>query len=122
MRFGSSDAVHSSQGSDGHSPQNEPDPLGEAPMDHPPFRYTPKCSTLGCGRPGLFKVAAPWSYGNINELKNYGVCCEEHRASLHNRARAESAKLYVAEGEGVGPVGVYPILPGARDADLAPIG
>jgi hypothetical protein len=88
-------------------------------MDQPPFHYTPKCSTLGCGRVGMFKVAAPWSYGNINELKNYGVCCEDHRSALFTRAKTASAGLPSAEGENVGPVGVYSIRPGARDAELS---
>ena len=87
-------------------------------MDQPPFYYTPKCSTLGCGREGMFKVAAPWSYGNISELKNYGVCCEEHRSALFTRAKAENAGLHSGEGENFGPVGVYAIQPRARDAEL----
>lgn len=87
-------------------------------MDQPPFHYQPKCSLPGCGRPGVFKVAAPWSYGNINELKNYGVCCEEHRDGLLQRARGESQGLAPSEGEKIGPVGVYQILPGVRDAEL----
>ena len=87
-------------------------------MDQPPFQYRPKCSTLGCDRPGVFKVAAPWSYGNINELKNYGVCCEEHRSSLLERAKAENASVPSAEGEKFGPVGLYQLVYGLRDADL----
>ena len=87
-------------------------------MDQPPFHYTPKCSTLGCGREGMFKVAAPWSYGNISELKSYGVCCEEHRAALFERAKAENAGLPSAEGEKFGTVGVYSIRPKTRDANL----
>ena len=118
MELGSAEAVHSSQGSDRLSPRFEFDPLGEVPMDQPPFQYIPKCSTLGCGREGMFKVAAPWSYGNINELKNYGVCCDDHRSALFTRAKAESASLSFAEGEQVGPVGVYSIRYGARDAEL----
>lgn len=87
-------------------------------MDQPPFHYKPKCSIPDCGQPGVFKVAAPWSYGKINELKNYGVCCEQHRDSLFARAKAENAALKPSEGEQVGEVGIYPIRPGVRDADL----
>lgn len=90
-------------------------------MDQKPFQYQPQCSTTGCTRPGVFKVAAPWSYGNINELKNYGVCCAEHRDSLFTRAKAENAVLPSTEGEKFGPVGVYQLLPGIRDAELTRI-
>ncbi len=91
---------------------------GLTTMDPMPFKYQPKCSVPGCGRPGVFKVAAPWSYGSINELKNYGVSCEEHRDALFTRATAENAGLAAVDGEKFGPVGVYQILLGVRDADL----
>jgi len=87
-------------------------------MDPLPFKYQPKCSVPGCGRPGVFKVAAPWSYGSINELKNYGVSCEAHRDAVFDRAKAENAGLAAADGEKFGPVGVYQIVPGMRDVDL----
>ncbi len=119
MSLGSAWAVHSSQGSVRLMPRIELDPLGELSMDQPLFTYTPKCSTLGCGREGMFKVAAPWSYGNISELKSYGVCCEEHRSTLFARAKAENAGLPPADGEKFGPVSVYSIRPGARDSELS---
>jgi hypothetical protein len=96
----------------------EPDPLEEMPMDQPPFHYQPKCSTLGCGKIGVYKIAVPWSYGNISELKNYGVCCEDHKGPLLIRAKGENASLVPTEGERIGEVGVFQVLPGVRDADL----
>ena len=50
--------------------------------DDATFRYTPKCSSPRCGKPAVFKVAAPWSNGTSRELKNYGLACEAHRDSL----------------------------------------
>jgi hypothetical protein len=87
-------------------------------MDQPPFHYQPRCSKVGCGKHGVFKVASPWTYGNIRELKNYGVCCEEHRDPLFERAKAQAPLVHLSEGETVGAVGVYQILPGVRDAEL----
>ena len=88
-------------------------------MDQPPFLYQPKCSTAGCDRHGLYKVAAPWSYGNIRELKNYGVCCEDHRDGLLERAREKVQDVDLAEGEEVGEIGVYRLLPGVSDRELS---
>ena len=90
-------------------------------MDQPPFHYQPKCSVTGCDRQGLFKVAAPWTYGNLRELKNYGLCCEEHRDALFSRAKSQAESTRLSEGETVGPVGLYQILPGRRDAELTQI-
>ena len=90
-------------------------------MDQPPFHYQPRCSITGCGKHGLYKVAAPWTYGNIRELKNYGLCCEEHREGLFARAKEQAAAIHPSEGETVGPVGLYRILPGVRDAELSRI-
>ena len=87
-------------------------------MDAERFHYQPKCSTPGCDRPALFKVAAPWSDGTSRELKNYGTACEEHRNELLARARANRGTLKLAEGENVGPVGVYQLAHGRRDAEL----
>ncbi|MDB5349225.1 MAG: hypothetical protein JWN86_472 [Planctomycetota bacterium] len=87
-------------------------------MDQAPFHYQPKCSVTGCERPGLFKVAAPWTYGNIRELKNYGLCCDLHRESLFNRAKVQAESTRLSEGETVGPVGLYQMAPGVRDAGL----
>ena len=88
-------------------------------MDQPPFHYQPRCSTLGCDRHGVFKVASPWSYGNIHELKNYGVCCEAHKDKLFERAKAQSQGVHLSDGETAGEVGVYQIQPGVRDAELS---
>lgn len=68
--------------------------------------------------PGAFKIAASWSYGTVKELKNYGICCEEHRDTLFKRAAANHEAFHAAEGEVVGPLATYRLVPGARDADL----
>ena len=90
-------------------------------MDHSPFLHQPKCSAAGCDRHALYKVASPWTYGDIRELKNYGLCCEAHRDELFSQAKARAERSRPSEGETVGPVGVYQILPGVRDADLTRI-
>ena len=83
------------------------------------FHYHPVCSAPKCGKPAVFKVAAPWSNGRSHELKNYGLACEVHRDSQLARAQLNRNGLALAEGETVGAVGLYELKAGARDAALA---
>ena len=87
-------------------------------MDAERFHYQPRCSVRRCDRPALFKVAATWSDGTSRELKNYGTACEGHRADLLARARAHRGTLTLTENETIGPIGVYQLAAGRRDADL----
>ncbi len=87
-------------------------------MDKPPFRYSLTCSSPECGHPAIYKVAAPWSHGRSHELKNYGLACEAHRDSLLTTAKLHRQGLSTAEGEAVGPVGLYHLSAGRRDAQL----
>ncbi len=87
-------------------------------MDEANFRYTVPCSSTDCGRPPRFKIAAPWSYGPLRELKNYGLACDEHRDALVALARSRRGALAVGDDEVVGPVEVFPLAAAARgDAD-----
>lgn len=83
-----------------------------------PFSYEPKCSTTGCGKSAVYKIAAPWSDGTSRELKNYGLACIEHRDAELARAMQSREGLILAEGESVGPVGLYRIVRGAVDSRL----
>jgi hypothetical protein len=88
-------------------------------MDSHPFHYEPRCSTPGCDQPAVFKVAAPWSNGTSRELKNYGLACRAHREDQLARAREHRRDLALAEGETVGDVSLYQLLPGVRDTELS---
>lgn len=83
-----------------------------------PFKYQPLCSSHQCGRPALYKVAAPWSNGTSKELKNYGLACAEHRDEQLARARSNREGLALAEGESLGQVGLYELKLGLRDVEL----
>ena len=83
------------------------------------FDYTPICSAAGCGAEAIYKIAAPWSDGKSRELKNYGLACESHRDSQLARGKIHREGLRLAEGESVGPTGVYRLEPGAIDAKLS---
>ncbi len=87
-------------------------------MDHITFQYEPICSHPGCDRPALYKVASPWSDGTSRELKNYGLACDQHREEQLIRGRNSRKGLALAEGETVGEVGLYQLMPGVRDVEL----
>jgi hypothetical protein len=88
-------------------------------MEKTPFQYQPTCSAPSCGQPAVYKVAAPWSDGKKSqELKNYGLACDAHRASQLARAQLHRQGLQLAEGETLGPVGLYRLEPGRRDHEL----
>ena len=86
------------------------------------YTYQPKCAVPGCDKPAVFKVGAIWSDGTFTELKNFGCCCVEHRARRTDEARAMVKKLHLAEGESLGEVTLYQLMPGARDVELAQVG
>jgi hypothetical protein len=87
-------------------------------MESETFAFRPSCSMKGCNQPARYKAAATWSDGTSRELKNYGLACEQHRDALLSRARAKRQELVVAEGETVGQVGLFELIPGRRDAEL----
>jgi hypothetical protein len=83
------------------------------------FHYRPGCSAVDCDRAAVYKIAATWSDGTSRELKNYGLACEAHRVSQLHAARLHHAGLRLSEGETVGPVELYLLLSGCRDAQLS---
>jgi len=83
------------------------------------FHYRPTCSTIGCQRDAIYKVAASWSDGLSWELKNYGLACEDHRISQLARGKLHRDGLVLANGEVVGQVGLYVLETDARDATLS---
>jgi hypothetical protein len=82
------------------------------------FQYQPTCSAPNCNQPAVYKIAAPWSDGTSRELKNYGLACEAHRDSQLARGQLHRQGLVLAEGETVGQVGLYQLVPGKRDIEL----
>jgi len=87
-------------------------------MEKSTFRYQPACSAPNCTGVAVYKVAAPWSNGTSRELKTYGLACEAHRDSLLALAQLHREGLKLAEGETIGPVGLYQLAAGKRDLEL----
>jgi hypothetical protein len=90
-------------------------------MDQPRlFRYQPACSAADCRSPAIYKLAATWSDGTSRELKNYGLACARHCDSQLEAARRRHQALRCSADETVGPVDVYLLQAGCRDAELLP--
>jgi hypothetical protein len=83
-----------------------------------PFRYRPVCSAIRCDLPAVYKIAAAWSDGTGRELKNYGLTCEAHKDSQLAAARSRHQAVRLSDGESVGPVELYVLQTGRRDAEL----
>jgi hypothetical protein len=87
-----------------------------------PYHYTPVCDVEGCDHPACYKVAAPWTDGTQNELKNYGVYCGDHAWQQLEAARERQPQVHLGRGEQVGPVQLFELIEGRRDAELIPVG
>lgn len=82
------------------------------------FRYRPGCSAPACQCPAVYKIAAIWSDGTSREFKNYGLACEQHRASQLKAAQSRLRSLRLSEVESVGPIELYVLRTGCRDVEL----
>lgn len=86
-----------------------------------PYRYTPICDVERCDDPAAYKVAAPWSDGTQNELKNYGVYCVQHAFERLEIAKARQSEVRLGPGELVSTVRLFELIEGRRDAELIPV-
>ncbi|QDV33511.1 hypothetical protein [Tautonia plasticadhaerens] len=87
-----------------------------------PYHYTPVCDVEGCDHPARYKVACRWGDGTQNELKNYGVYCAEHAPGELEAARDRQRRIHLGRQEELGPVQLFELVEGRRDAELIPVG
>ena len=80
--------------------------------------YLVLCTTEGCKAPAHYKIAAVWNDGTTEELKTYGLCCENHLQAQVRRSREKQKKCRLAEGETLSPPQVFRLEPGRRDRQL----
>jgi hypothetical protein len=86
-------------------------------MPMPP--YTIFCYRPGCGRLAEYKIAARWSDGVTEELKTYALSCPDCLADWFRRSREKQASCRLAPGEILEPPGIFQLVRGARDRQLA---
>jgi hypothetical protein len=68
-----------------------------------------RCSMPGCKEEALSKVAVPWHYGSIAELKTYGYACSTHIDSVVATARRRADASHLAPDESVGELAPVPL-------------
>lgn len=82
----------------------------------PPYPLV--CYRAGCGQKAVYKVAARWSDGLTNELKTYGLVCEECLAELYRASLEKQKKCRRAPGEKLDPPSIFQLVRGQRDRQL----
>jgi len=81
------------------------------------MKYTILCHS-NCGNQAIYKIAARWSDGIIQELKTYSLCCEgclpdQFASSLKRFHQTRSLKDEKMEAPGI-----YRLAQGQRDRQL----
>src|SRR5476651_1684451 len=80
--------------------------------------YQVFCYTKDCKHPAKYKIAARWSDGVVEELKTYGLCCEECLPTWLQRGRDRQKACQLTPGEALDPPGIYLLQHGKRDQVL----
>lgn len=80
--------------------------------------YVVRCMVEGCSEEARYKVASQWSDGTIQELKTYGLACEQHLELIFGRSRDKHGRCRLVEGESLGLPQIFRIEPGQRDRQL----
>jgi hypothetical protein len=77
------------------------------------------CSVAGFSdRPACYKIAAEWKAGDLSGLKTFGFANDDClEVAFRQAVRAVEAVRY-AEGEALGPMGIYRLVPNLPDAQL----
>jgi hypothetical protein len=86
-------------------------------MPMPP--YPLRCHRPGCEELAVYKIAARWSDGVTQELKTYALTCPACLAECFQRSRAKQAACRLAPGETLEAPGIYELVRGRRDQQLA---
>src|SRR5476651_1108565 len=80
--------------------------------------YQVFCYTKDCKHPAQYKIAARWSDGVVEELKTYGLCCEECLPNWLQRGRERRQTCRLIPGETLETPGIYMLQRGQRDQVL----
>jgi hypothetical protein len=80
--------------------------------------------TVYCSAPGFentpakYKIAAEWLAGGTRELKTFGFAEDSCLETAFRDSETKAASIKPDGGEVIGPMGVYLLVPNARDQDL----
>jgi len=82
------------------------------------MNYLVLCYEPNCGREALYKIAARWSDGIIQELKTYSLCCERCLEKQFASSWQRFPRTQMLEQETLEPPGIYRLSEGWRDRQL----
>jgi hypothetical protein len=80
--------------------------------------------TVYCSAPGFetvpaaYKIAAEWFAGGTRELKTFGFANDDCLERVYRDAVVRAAAIDAEAGELIGHMGVYRLVPNARDSEL----
>lgn len=86
-------------------------------MPMPPYPVV--CYRPGCRQQARYKIAARWSDGITHELKTYALSCTDCLTEQYAHSRAKQAACRLTAGETLEVPGIYELVRGRRDAQLA---
>jgi hypothetical protein len=81
------------------------------------MKYTILCHT-NCGNQAIYKIAARWSDGVIQELKTYSLCCAACLPEQFASSRKRFDQTRLLKDETSEPPGIYRLTEGRRDREL----
>jgi hypothetical protein len=85
-------------------------------MPMPP--YPIYCSTKGCKNLAVYKIAARWSDGAHEDLKTYGLCCDDCLPEWFRKSHEKQKLCRLTPGEVLESPGIYHLQRGSRDVQL----
>ena len=85
-------------------------------MAMPP--YPIHCQRAGCENPAVYKIAARWSDGVMEELKTYALCCAACLDQAYARSLSRQRACRRSSGELLETPEIYRLERGARDHSL----
>jgi len=85
-------------------------------MPMPPYKIM--CYEPGCAHEAVYKIAARWSDGVIQELKTYGLVCPQCLPKWFYRSRQRQRSTRRAREETLDPPGIYLLQRGVPDHQL----
>jgi hypothetical protein len=80
--------------------------------------YPIVCTSKGCPRLAVYKIAARWSDGATEELKTYALCCVECLPEAYRLSCQKQKACRTARGETLEAPGIYLLAQGQRDQTL----
>lgn len=86
-----------------------------------PFSYPIVCTNRPCPNPAQFKIAARWTDGITEELKTYGLTCEQCLADVYRRSMEKQKSCHLAQGEVLSLPRIFHLRRGQRDGELQPL-